>query len=195
MKSISSKNSRQRNITSSRKGTKSCSKPQYKRNLKPINNTLEREDREDVRDAAASPSVPATEDWYNFKEEEDYEFYNALETHMPDVGANSKDEVTIIREEDDWLSEEIKNEVRKQEKLAQQLDEVVKPEASQEMEQLCWRLKAQQTGSSGGELEPEKAEDKYNAIETPPDIPKSATVETPEQKASDIISPEQPPPV
>ena len=72
---------------------------------------------------------------------------------MPEVDTNSKDEATIIRDEDDWLSEEIKNKVRKLEKLAQQLNEVVKPEASQELEQLCWRLKARQTGSSGGKFE------------------------------------------
>ena len=65
---------------------------------------------------------------------------------MPDADANSKGEATIIRDDDDWLLEEIRDEVRKLDELTQQLDRVVKPEASQELEQLCWRLKAKQTG-------------------------------------------------
>ena len=110
--------------------------------------------------------------------------------------------------------DEIKHEVRKLEKLAQHLEKVVKtlieakteqppqqpgrvvkPEASQELEQLCWRLNAQQTRSSGGELEPERAGDTNNANETPPKIPMRATIETPEQKAPGIIPPKQPSPV
>ena len=78
---------------------------------------------------------------------------------MPDADANSKGEATIIRDDDDWLSEEIRDEVRKLEELTQQLERVVKAEASQELEQLCWRLEAKQTGGNGGELQPERAED------------------------------------
>ena len=116
--------------------------------------------------------------------------------------------------DDDWLSDDIRNEIQKLEELALQLDRVVKPavkaeaeqpsqrpkrvvkpEVSQELEQLCWRLNAQQTGSSGVELEPERAEDTNNAIATPLENPKSETIETPEQKAPNLIPPKQPPPV
>ena len=166
-----------------------------KRNLKSINNTLERQDRKDVRDTAASPRMPAIEDWYDFEEGECYEFYDALDTHMSNADTNNKDEATIVRDEDDWLLEEIRDAGPKLEGLTQQLDRVVKPEASQELEQLCWRLKAKQTGGSGGELQPERAEDNNNTIETPPENPKSATIETPEQKAPNTTPPKQPPPV
>ena len=54
---------------------------------------------------------------------------------MPDADTNSKDEATIIRDEDDWLSEEIRDEVRKLQELTQQLDRVAKPEASQRCSQ------------------------------------------------------------
>ena len=77
--------------------------------------------------AAASPRVPAIEDWYNFEEEEDYEFHDALDSHEPDANAEHKDKATLTKDDDDWLSEEIQKEVRKLEQLAKQLDEVVTP--------------------------------------------------------------------
>ena len=117
-------------------------------------------------------------------------------------------------QDDDWLSDDIKNEIQKLEELSQQLDKVtepaikeeaeqplqrpgkvVKPEASQDLEQLCWRLKAQQTESRRGKLEPERAEVTNNVIKTPPKKPKHATIETSEQKDPGSIPPKQPPSV
>ena len=62
--------------------------------------------------------MPAIEDWYDFDEEEDYEFTDALDTDVPGVDANSKDEATIIRDEDDWLSEKILDKVGQLEELS-----------------------------------------------------------------------------
>ena len=60
-----------------------------------------------------------------------YAFHDALDTRVPDADANSKDEATIIRDDDDWLTDKIREEVRKLEQLEQQLSEIVKPEVNQ----------------------------------------------------------------
>ena len=87
---------------------------------------------------ATSPRVPAIEDWYDFEEEED-KFYNALDTIMPDADKIDKDEATITEYEDDWLTDEIWEEVGKLEKLAKQLDEVVKPTIKQNRSKWNWK--------------------------------------------------------
>ena len=78
-----------------------------KNNHKAIGNTLERADREGVKYAAASPRVSAIEDWYDFQEEED-EFYDTLDTYVPDADKINKDGPTRTKDEDDWLKEEIR---------------------------------------------------------------------------------------
>ena len=103
-----------------------------KRSLQPINNDL---GRDDVNYAAASPRVLATDDWYDFKEEGNCKFYDALDSHAPNVNAEHKNEATLTKDDDDWLLEEIQEEMRKLEQLAEQLDEVTKPTIEAETEQ------------------------------------------------------------
>ena len=69
---------------------------------------------------------------------------------MPEPGqSNVKEDTT--KDDDDWLTDEIREEVRKLDQLEQQLSEVVKPEVNQETEQLKW--KTQQIGKFKVELE------------------------------------------
>ena len=71
------------------------------RNLKSISNALKRGDRINEEDAAASPRVLATEDWYNFEEEKDYNFCDAFDSHASDANAEHKDEAILTKDGDD----------------------------------------------------------------------------------------------
>ena len=155
-----------------------------KRNLKPIENALE------MNYAAASPRVPAIEDWYNFEEEEDYEFHDALDSHEPDANAEHKDKATLTKDDDDWLSEEIQEEVRKLEQLAKQLDEVVTPAIQAKPGPL--ELNTQQIKEFTEERKPLELESAKESMENSTEV---ASILIPTKAVPNIIPPKQPPPV
>ena len=138
--------------------------------------------------------MPVIEDWYDFEEEEDYEFYDALDTHVPDADTNSEKKVTMIKDKNDWLSKEIQDEVRKLEQLANQLDEVVKPEMKAEPEILEWET--QHIGQFEMDLKPLEIESAEQSTRISSRSPTSvAATSLPTKAVPDIIPPKQPPPV
>lgn len=112
---------------------------------------------------------------------------------MPEPGQSNVNEDTT-KDDDDWLTDEIREEVRKLEQLEQQLSEVVKPEVNQETEQLEW--KTQQIGKFRVELEPLATEAAEQSTTISNKSPTSvATIVIPTKTVPNLIPPKQPPPV
>lgn len=95
----------------------------------------------DEQDEVVCPRVPAFKDCKEFEECQDFEedkFYDIWDM-MPEADSDGKTTETK-KEDNDWLTDDIREEVKKLEQLAQQLDKVVKPVMKAKPEQLEWEM-------------------------------------------------------
>ena len=140
--------------------------------------------------AAASQRVPAIEYWCDFEKDKDYELHDALDTRAPDANAVDNDETILTKDDDDWLSEDIQEEMRKLEQLAKQLDKVVTPTIQAKPGPL--ELKTQQIKEFKEERKPLELEPAKESMENSTVV---ASIILPTKAVPNIIPPKQPPPV